>query len=309
MEHMSFMVLLLSMYVFFLSDHIQSVYALHFIPSTSHMLHLIQSSHSPFLTLLNSPNDAAGVAIASNPSDTILLLLDQLFLIAPHGSISSSISVDMNSLTIGSSSSQVLVPSLVVPTTTYSDAISSITEQIHHAEIVATVDLPWTHDMQSSSAIISQASDLSSLNGPQLQQQIDSLRDIINVYATKYSEVITRSSLQLFPSLSDYPSSGNAAQLFDTSVVSTIINEVIAALTRATSSFTTQLSQKGNELVANTQSSLSSFATSLPNEAINSAVSSISNKVISIGKLHCYRRQTYTINYELYCCDVMHDVM
>jgi len=271
------------------------------------MLHLIQSSHySPFLTLLNSPNDA--VAIASNPSDTILLLLDQLFLIAPHGSISSSISVDMNSLTIGSSSSQVLVPSLVVPTTTYSDAISSITEQIHHAEIVATVDLPWTHDIQSSSAIISQASDLS-LNGPQLQQQIDSLRDIINVYATKYSEVITRSSLQLFPSLGDYPSSGNAAQLFDTSVVSTIINEVIAALTRATSSFTTQLSQKGNELVANTQSSLSSFATSLPNEAINSAVSSISNKVISIGKLHYYRRQTYTINYELYCCDVMHDVM
>jgi hypothetical protein len=267
------------------------------------MLHLIQSSHySPFLTLLNSPNDP--VAIASNPSDTILLLLDQLFLIVPHGSISSSISVDMNSLTIGSSSSQVLVPSLVVPTTTYSDAISSITEQIHHAEIVATVDLPWTHDIQSSSAIISQASDLS-LNGPQLQQQIDSLRDIINVYATKYSEVITRSSLQLFPSLGDYPSTGNAAQLFDTSVVSTIINEVIAALTRATSSFTTQLSQKGNELVANTQSSLSSFATSLPNEAINSAVSSISNKVISIGKLHCYRRQTYTINYELYCCDVM----
>jgi len=306
MEHMTFMVLLLSMCVFFLSDHILSVHALHFIPSTSHVLHLIQSSHySPFLTLLNSYNDAAGVAIASKPSDTILLLMDQLFLIAPHGSISSSSSiVDMNSLTIGSSSSQVLVPSLVVPTTTYSDAISSITEQIHHAEIVATVDLPWTHDMQSSSAIISQASDLS-LNGPQLQQQIDSLRDIINVYATKYSEVITRSSLQLFPSLGDYPSSGNAAQLFDTSVVSTIINEVIAALTRATSSFTTQLSQKGNELVANTQSSLSSFATSLPNEAINSAVSSISNKVISIGKLHYYRRQTYTINYELYCCDVM----
>lgn len=304
MEHMTFMVLLLLMCVFFLSDHILSVHALHFIPSTSHMLHLIQSSHySPFLTLLNSPNDA--VAIASNPSDTILLLLDQLFIIAPHGSISSSsISVDMNSLTIGSSSSQVLVPSLVVPTTTYSDAISSITEQIHHAEIVSTVDLPWTHDIQSSSAIISQASDLS-LNGPQLQQQIDSLRDIINVYATKYSEVITRSSLQLFPSLGDYPSSGNAAQLFDTSVVSTIINEVIAALTRATSSFNTQLSQKGNELVANTQSSLSSFATSLPNEAINSAVSSISNKVISIGKLHCFRRQTYTINYELYCCDVM----
>lgn len=308
MEHMTFMVLLLLMCVFFLSDHMLSVHALHFIPSTSHMLHLIQSSHSPFLTLLNSPTDAAGVAIASNPSDTILLLLNQLFLIAPHGSISSSISVDMNSLTIGSSSSsQVLVPSLFVPTTTYSDAISSITEQIHHAAIVATVDLPWTHDMQSSSAIISQASDLS-LNGPQLQQQIDSLRDIINVYATKYSEVITSSSLQLFPSLGDYPSSGNAAQLFDTSVVSTIINEVIAALTRATSSFTTQLSQKGNELVVNTQSSLSSFATSLPNEAINSAVSSISNKVISIGKniaLHCYGRQTYTINYELHCCDVM----
>ena len=288
------MVLLLLMCVFFLSDHILSVHALHFIPSTSHMLHLIQSSHySPFLTLLNSPNDAAGAAIASNPSDTILLLLDQLFLIAPHGSIS----VDMNSLTIGSSSSQVLVSSLVVPTTTYSDAIS-ITEQIHHAEIVATVDLPWTHDIQSSSAIISQASDLS-LNGPQLQQQIDSLRDIINVYATKYSEVITRSSLQLFPSLGDYPSTGNAAQLFDTSVVSTIINEVIAALTRATSSFATQLSQKGNELVANTQSSLSSFATSLPNEAINSAVSSISNKVISIGKsiaLHCYgQHKTYRI--------------
>jgi hypothetical protein len=286
MELMTFMVLLLSMFVFFLSDHMLSVYALQFIPSTIHMLHLIQSSHSPFLTLLNSPNDAAGVAVASNPSDTILLLLNQLFLIAPHGS-SSSISVDMDSLTIGSSSSsQVLVSSLVVPTTTYTDVISlSIAEQIHHAKIVATEDLPWTHDMQASSAIISQASDLS-LNGHQLQQQIDSLRDIINVYATKYSEVISSSNLQLFPSLGDYHSLGNTGQLFDTSVVSTIINEVIEALTRATSSFTTQLSQKGDELVANTQSSLSSFATSLPNEAINSAVSSISNKVISIGKKH-----------------------
>jgi hypothetical protein len=252
---------------------------------------------------LNSPIDAAGVAVASNPSDTILLLLDQLFLIAPHGS-SSSISVHMDPMTIGSSSSsQVLVSSLVVPSTTYTDAISlSIAEQIHHVTIAATEDLPWTHDMQaSSSTIISQASDLS-LNGPQLQLQIDSLRDIINVYATKYSEVISSSNLQLFPSLGDYPSLGNAGQLFDTSVVSTIINEVIAALTRATSSFTTQLSQKGDELVANTQSSLSSLATSLPNEAINSAVSSISNKVISIGKKHtCIE----TMNYNLHGCDVL----
>ena len=276
---LSFTLLVLSMCViFFLGDHMLSVHALqHLIPSaSSHMLqHLI---HPPVLmTLLNSPTAAA--ATASNPSDTILLLLDQLLLINPHDS-----NVDMNSLTI-ESSSQVLVPPLVPNTITYSDPIySSFSEQIHHTtlDFAATTDLRWTHDMQLSSTILSQASDLSlngPLNGPQLQL-IDSLRDI--VYA-KYSEVTT-SSLHL-PSFGD-PSSATAAPLIDISVVGTLINEVIAALTRATSSFTTQLSQKGDELVANTQSSLNSIATSLPNDAINSAASSISAKVISIGNKH-----------------------
>lgn len=287
MERMiTFIVLLLSMCVFFLSDHMLSVHALHLIPSSSHMLHLIHySHHPPFLTLLNSPTTA------TNPSDTILLLLDQLFLTNPHDS-SSSVN-DMNSLTIGSSSSsqvQVLVPPLVIPTTTYtcvysSDPISSISEQIQHSTIAAT------HGMQSSSAIISQASTDLSLNGPQqhlqlqLQHLLGSLRDIIIAYATKYTELIASSSSSSSIQLSPSSASATAAPLplIDLSVVSTLINEVIAALIRATSSFTTQLSQKGDELVANTQSSLNSFAASLPNDAINSAASSISTKVLSIG--------------------------